>query len=280
MISITENIGDFTKTDSKVQYLQGKKVLIKYGGNAMLDEKQKHNIIANICYLKTAGVFPVIVHGGGPVIANLLDEVNIESEFIHGHRYTDKLALKYVEMALSGNVNKDLVSLIHRHNCKAIGISGKDGKTVIAQKKTDIDLGQVGVVKSVDPTLINLLLRADYIPVISPISAGEDGEDYNINADLFAGHVAGSLGCEDYLVLTNVDGLQDDTGSLITHTNTLELKGELQSVIRGGMIPKIASCITALHTGVKNVHVINGTVHNIILKQLLTDDSFGTKITR
>ncbi len=240
----------------------------------MTDPELQTEILRNICLLKKKGHSIVIVHGGGPFIKITLDEAGIESEFIDGQRKTTSDAMKYVEMALKGRVNGTLVSIINGMGYKAVGLSGKDGQMVLAEKRlhqrnengksTTVDLGQVGDVVKVDPALIDLLLDNDYLPVLTCIASDSSGTDYNINADLFAGHIAGNLSAQQYVVLTDVDGLmldKDDPGSLIREIKLSELeKLKDKGVIQGGMIPKIDSCRTALEKGAVSARIINGTV--------------------
>jgi acetylglutamate kinase len=249
-------------------------LLFKYGGNAMTDPDLQSEILKNICLLKKKGHSIVIVHGGGPFIKLTLDEAGIESEFIDGQRKTTSAAMKYVEMALKGRVNGSLVSIINGMGYKAVGLSGKDGQMVLAEKRLHqrkengksimVDLGQVGDVVEVDPALIDLLLDNDYLPVLTCIASDRGGTDYNINADLFAGHIAGNLSARQYVVLTDVDGLmldKNDPGSLIREIQLSELeKLKENGVIQGGMIPKVDSCRTALENGAGSARIINGTV--------------------
>ncbi|HYW33803.1 MAG TPA: acetylglutamate kinase [Balneolaceae bacterium] len=277
---------------SLAKKLEGHLVLIKYGGNAMVDDEVKRGVIADIVSLKKLGAVPVIVHGGGRVIKKILDDVGLKSEFVDGHRKTDAEAMRYVEMALTGSVNSDLVKLINATEFKAVGLSGKDGGMVVAQKRKhqitvdgetrEVDLGYVGDVKSVNTDLIHTLIDANYIPVISPVSMGTDLENYNINADMFAGHLAGALNVNHYLALTDVDGLLkniDDPSSLVRELDLEKAESEIGNLIEGGMIPKVESCVLALKEGVEAAHIINGTASHSILKELLTKERAGTLIT-
>ncbi len=268
-------------------------LLFKYGGNAMTDPKLKFRVLESICSLKKEGHHVVIVHGGGPFIGFALEEANIESEFIDGQRKTTPEAMEYVEMALKGKVNGSLVSIINAMGFKAVGLSGKDGKTVLAEKrmhqrivkgKADIvDLGQVGDVVSVNPELIRLLLDNDFIPVITCLASDEAGTDYNINADMFAGHIAGAISAEHYVVLTDVDGLlldKDDASTIIREVGLNELMNlKDKGVIQGGMIPKIESCQIALHKGANFARIINGTVPEQIA-ELFANREVGTVIRK
>lgn len=276
----------------KTEGIKGQKILLKYGGNAMIADDLKKHVIDKIIELKKLGAIPIIVHGGGPFIKKLLDMAQIKSEFFGGHRKTEKDAMAYVEMALKGQVNSDIVKLINRAGLKAVGLSGKDGGMVTATKrfyemetngkKESVDLGHVGDVAKVDTSLIELLIMEGYIPVIAPIGVGEDGEDYNINADMFAGHLAGALKVDHYLALTDVDGLRtdkDDPATLIHEISAERAEKEIGKIIQGGMIPKIESCLIALNKGVKSAYIINGTKNNVITDILLTDKGVGTKVT-
>jgi acetylglutamate kinase len=271
--------------------LHGKTILIKAGGNALTDEKTKKQIVSQIAYLHTIGVKPVIVHGGGIEIKQLLDDVGVTSEFVGGHRKTDSRSMSYVEMALSGMVNKEITGLLNHAGVKAVGISGKDGAMVTAKKRyhtetingeeKQSDLGYVGDVLKVDTSLINTLTEAGYIPVVSPVSIGEDGKSYNINADMFAGHLAGELHAEKFFALTNIDVLLkdiDQPDSIINKLTPDEAANLFGTVIQGGMIPKIEACIIALNKDVNSAHIINGMKEESLLRTLLTDESIGTTI--
>ncbi|MBD3166475.1 acetylglutamate kinase [bacterium] len=275
----------------RVRQLKGKTVLIKYGGNAMVDDAAKQNVISDICTLKSLGIDVVVVHGGGPVISELLGKVGLKSRFIGGHRKTDRSTMGYVEMALSGRVNSEIVKLIGFNGYKSVGISGKDGSLVVAKKRIHkvkegetirrSDLGMVGDVKEVNTDLVDALLEKDYIPVIAPIGVGEDLEDYNINADMFAGHMAAALDAEAYVVLTDVDGIcidKDDPETLISAFSSYGARKEIGRIIRGGMIPKVESMLIALDGGVGEAHIVNGMTPRSALEILLTDRETGTTI--
>lgn len=267
-------------------------LLFKYGGNAMTNQSLKKQVLKNICNLKEKGFQVVIVHGGGPFIKQTLEEVNIESEFIDGQRKTTPKAMEYVEMALKGKVNGSLISTINATGHKAVGLSGKDGQTVIATKRLHqhtkngrtemIDLGRVGDVEGVDTSLIELLLENNFIPVITCIASDKNGNDYNINGDLFAGHLAGALSAEQYIILTDVDGLmldKDNPSSMIQELKVAEIN-HLKEIkcIQGGMIPKMDSCEIALKNGAKLARIINGTVPDQI-SALFENQKLGTNIT-
>jgi len=271
--------------------LRGKIVVIKIGGNALIDQKVKVHIIEQIVTLKSLGIIPILIHGGGIDIEKLLKEVGIRSHFIGGHRKTDSNTISYIEMVLSGALNKEFVKLFQQYNIEAVGISGKDAgmvKTIkrfhvleSGEKDSKQDLGFVGDISSVNTRLIELLISNDFLPVISPISIGEDGETYNVNADMFAGHIAGALKAEHYVALSNINGLLkdvDNPNSLIHKLNIGEAEALMGTVIQGGMIPKIESCLTALKKGVNIVNIANGTNRYELLRILLTEDLLGTKI--
>ena len=255
------------------QLSSGTIILIKYGGNAMINDQLKKEIIQHIGSLKDQGYQVVLVHGGGPFIQKILDLAGVESEFVGGHRKTTKEAMQYVEMALKGQVNGNLVSLFNSMGYKAVGISGKDGgmvkakkrihKEMIGQEVKTVDLGQVGDVEEVDVTLINSILSSGFIPVVACLAADENGDDFNINADMFAGHLAGALKADQYLVLTDVDGLMGDINepsSLIKEVSYTKINWLIEEkVIIGGMIPKIESCQIALQQGARCARIINGT---------------------
>lgn len=277
--------------DNHLDQFKGKVVVIKYGGNAMTDKQAQAQVLSQVAALKKAGIFPVIVHGGGPFIKSLFETSGIKSEFIDGHRITLKDSMEVVEQALSGKVNGMLVSELNKLGADAVGLSGKDAGMVRAlkrmhQAKTDtgteeVDLGFVGDVDVINPDLPNLLIDNGYLPVISPVSTGADGEDYNINADMFAGHMAGALNAAAFVAITNVDGLMEDPStpeSKIESITADEAKALFGSVIQGGMIPKVEACLIALEKGVPAAHIISGSTENSILSQLLTNQNVGTLI--
>lgn len=281
----------FEVDEKHLKSLKDKLILIKAGGNALKDEETKNEIVSQISILNQLGAKVVVVHGGGIEIKQLLDDVGVVSEFVGGHRKTDEKAMGYVEMALSGMVNKELVGLLNANDVRAVGISGRDASMVQAKKRFHIvktdgveekhDLGFVGDVDTIDTKLIHTLTDAGYIPVLSPVSSGENGESFNINADMFAGHMAGALKAEKFVALTNIDGLLKDLNdpeSIISELSPEEARKLFGSVIQGGMIPKIEACLIALETGVKSSHIINGTKKGHLLRILLADDRLGTKI--
>ena len=264
-------------------------ILLKIGGNALTNPETKRQIISQVAELHLQGQRFVIVHGGGIEIAQLLDDVGVKSEFIGGHRKTDIRSMTYVEMALSGMVNKELVGLLNHLGVKAVGISGKDAGMVKAKKRVHkengevFDLGFVGDVSIVDSSLIETLTEAGYLPVVSPVSIGEDGHSYNINADMFAGHLAGAIKADKLIALTNIDGLLNDINdpdSIIESLTPAEARSLFGSVIQGGMIPKIESCLIAIQRGVKSAHIINGTKKGSLLRILKENEQEGTIITK
>ncbi|MDA3894304.1 MAG: acetylglutamate kinase [Salinivirgaceae bacterium] len=267
-------------------------ILFKYGGNAMTDEEVKMSVLENILSLKQKGYNIVISHGGGPFIKEMLAQVNIESEFIDGQRYTTPESFKYIEMVLKGQVNSDLVNIINSLGFSAVGLSGKDGNTVIAHKRwhkkvvhgkeQKVDLGQVGDISKVNPKLLNQLLENDFIPVIACIGADNNGPGYNINGDTFAGYLAGALMVEQFVVLTDVDGLlrdKNDSSSIIRKISIPEVKTlKDEGIIQGGMIPKMEACETAINMGAHSAKIINGTKPEQIAN--VNNDAIGTLITK
>lgn len=246
-----------------------KLAVIKYGGNAMLNDKLTTELLKNIAGLYNKGLKIVVVHGGGPFINKNLELAGIESEFIGGHRKTDSKSIKYIEMALKGDVNGKLVRELNNLGLKAVGLSGKDGKLATAVKRfhknenqEEIDLGQVGDVEIISPGIINLLLDNNFVPVVTSIAAGKDGKDYNINADMFAGHLAGALKADEFIMLTDVDGLMEDPEkpeTLLKELQIGKINGLLNNIIKGGMIPKTEACKIALENGAMSAVILNGT---------------------
>lgn len=268
-----------------IQALDRKTVVIKFGGNAMVDETLKSSFAQDIVLLKQVGVNPVIVHGGGPQIGKLLEQIGKESRFIEGMRVTDNETMDVVEMVLGGLVNKQIVSLINRHGGRAVGLTGKDGGMISARKmklgqgEQLHDLGQVGEVESIDPAVVKMLDNDDFIPVIAPIGVGADGVSYNINADLVAGKLASVLGAEKLLLLTNTPGVLDPDGELLTGLEARETDDLIrQGIIHGGMLPKVSCALEAVKSGVKTSHIIDGRVRHSVLLELLTDSGVGTLI--
>ncbi len=275
-----------------IQRFTGKTIVIKYGGNAMENDELKNSFARDIVLMKTVGINPVVVHGGGPQIGDLLKRLNIESQFIEGMRVTDSQTMDVVEMVLGGQVNKDIVNLINQHGGSAIGLTGKDAGLIKARKlkvsrhtpgmdKPEIiDIGHVGEVSSVNANLINRLVSDDYIPVIAPIGVGSDGASYNINADLVAGKVAEALGAEKLMLLTNIAGLMDKEGNVLTGLSTAQVDALIaDGTIYGGMLPKIRCALDAVQGGVGSAIIVDGRVPNAVLLELFTDTGVGTLIT-
>ena len=269
-----------------IQALDRKTVVIKFGGNAMVDEALKSSFAQDIVLLKQVGVNPVIVHGGGPQIGKLLEQIGKKSRFIEGMRVTDNETMDVVEMVLGGQVNKQIVSLINRHGGLAVGLTGKDGGLITARKmklaggdSENNDLGQVGEVESIDPRVVSMLDNDDFIPVIAPIGVGADGASYNINADLVAGELAQVLGAEKLLLLTNTPGVLDPDGNLLTGLSAADTEALIASgVIHGGMLPKVRCALDAVKGGVATSQIIDGRIKHSVLLELLTDSGVGTLI--
>ena len=267
-----------------IQSLAGKIVIIKYGGNAMTSEELRQSVATDIVLLQCVGIKPVIVHGGGPDISNFLNKIGQESKFINGLRYTDKDTMEIVQMVLGGKVNKNIVSLIESVGGKAIGISGIDGSFIKAKKlESDIDLGFVGEITSIDTKIVTKAIDSGYIPVIGSVAISEDcSQTYNINADICASKLASELKAEKLLLLTNVPGLMQDSKDPSTLISTLRLhevkKLYADKIIQGGMIPKIDCCVEAIRMGVKTSHIIDGTLPHSILLELLSNEGIGTMI--
>ena len=270
-----------------IRRFHGKTIVVKYGGNAMTDEALQHSFARDVVLLKLVGMNPVVVHGGGPQIDELLKRVGKKGEFVQGMRVTDSETMDLVEMAL-GLVNKDIVNLINQHGGRAIGLSGKDGAFMRARKMllpdkenaaAMIDIGQVGEVTSIDPEIIALLETREFIPVVSPIGVGPEGESYNINADLVAGKLAEILRAEKLILLTNAPGVLDKDGKLLTGLTPRQVDALFaDGTIHGGMLPKISSALDAARSGVKSVHIIDGRVEHALLLEVLTDQGVGTLI--
>jgi acetylglutamate kinase len=276
-----------------IRRFKGKTIVVKYGGNAMIDERLKNSFARDIVLLKLVGINPVVVHGGGPQIGNLLQRLGKTSEFVQGMRVTDSETMDVVEMVLGGLVNKEIVNLINRHGGSAVGLTGKDGDLIRARKivvkqrspETDepeiIDLGHVGEVESIDPAVVDMLVHDDFIPVIAPIGVGEDGRSYNINADLVAGKMAEVLKAEKLILLTNTRGILDKQGELLTGLSLPEVEALIEDgTISGGMIPKTRCATDALKGGVVSAHIIDGRVDHAVLLELFTDRGIGTLMLR
>jgi acetylglutamate kinase len=265
-----------------------KTIVIKYGGNAMTDERLKNSFARDVVLLKLVGMNPVVVHGGGPQINEMLDRLGKKGEFIQGMRVTDRETMDVVEMVLGGQVNKEIVNLINQHGGKAVGLTGKDGSFIRAKKLMMpskeqvggmIDIGQVGEIDKIDPSLIAFLDSGDFIPVIAPIGVGEGGETYNINADVVAGKLAEILKAEKLVLLTNTPGVLDREGRLLTGLTPREIDAMVaDGTLSGGMLPKIGSALDAARNGVNSVHIIDGRVEHALLLEILTDRGVGTLI--
>jgi acetylglutamate kinase len=265
-----------------------KTIVIKYGGNAMTDDHLKECFAQDVVLLKLVGMNPVVVHGGGPQINEMLDRLGKKGEFIQGMRVTDAETMDVVEMVLGGQVNKEIVNLINRHGGKAVGLTGQDGNFIHAHKllmedmndpTKMIDIGQVGEISAIDPSIINFLDGGDFIPVVAPIGVGENGETYNINADVVAGKLAEILGAEKLILLTNTPGVLDKAGQLLTGLTPKQIDDLVaDGTLSGGMLPKISSALDAARSGVKSVHIIDGRVEHALLLEVLTDEGVGTLI--
>jgi len=280
-----------------IQQFTGKTIVIKFGGNAMVDDKLKAGFARDVVMMKLVGINPVVVHGGGPQIGNLLTELGIESHFVDGMRVTDSKTMDVVEMVLGGAVNKEIVHLINQAGGKAVGVTGKDGQLIKAQKlklsgnisrkkslelqvPEIIDIGQVGEVVSINTDVIDMLTSSNFIPVIAPIGVDDQGRSYNINADLVAGKIAEVLKAEKLMLLTNVSGLQDKSGKVLTGLSTLQVDNLItDGTIFGGMLPKIKCALNAVKSGTISAHIIDGRVNHAALLEIFTDQGVGTKIT-
>jgi len=274
-----------------IRRFRNKTVVVKYGGNAMVDEQLKSGFARDIVLMRLVGINPVVVHGGGPQIGKVLEQIGKESRFVDGMRVTDSETMDVVEMVLGGLVNKDIVNLITRHGGRAVGLTGKDGDLIRARKLTlsrnspeldvpeIIDIGHVGEVASVDATVVDMVVAGGFIPVIAPIGVGEDGHSYNINADLVAGRVAEVLGAEKLMLLTNTGGLLDKQGALLTGLTSSEVDELIaDGTVYGGMLPKIQCALSAVKSGVRSAHIIDGRVEHAVLIELFTDEGVGTLI--
>ncbi len=273
-----------------IRRFSGKTMVIKYGGHAMVDEELKESFAQDIVLLKFVGINPVIVHGGGPQIGQLLEQLGIESQFVRGMRVTDPQTMDVVEMVL-GKINKEIVNLINQHGGRAVGLSGKDAGLILAKKLTvtaegagkagKVDIGLVGEVRAINPSVIEALDRSDFIPVIAPVGVGEHGETYNINADLVAGEVSEALRAEKLILLTDVEGIRDAQGTVMP---TLDIERATQlireGVIGAGMIPKVECCMEALRGGARKTHIIDGRVRHAVILEVFTREGVGTEVVR
>lgn len=274
-----------------IQRFNRSTVVVKYGGHAMVDEQLKQDFALDIILMKYVGMNPIVVHGGGPQIGDFLKRLSMEPEFVDGMRVTDKQTMDVVEMVLVGKVNKEIVSLINQHGGRAVGLSGKDGQLITARKmkyvkdKGDdrppeiIDIGMVGEITSVDNEVLMSLIQSGFIPIIAPVGAGKEGETYNINADLVAGHLAASLNARKLILLTDTQGVLDQEGALLSTLRVDEVRQLISDgTITGGMIPKVNCCVKAINGGVKKAHIIDGRKEHAILLEIFTKLGVGTEI--
>ncbi len=275
-----------------IQKFSGKTIVVKFGGNAMVSEELKNSFARDIVLMKSVGMNPVVVHGGGPQINELLAKLNIKSEFVDGLRVTDSATMDVVEMVLGGTVNKNIVSLINHNGGRAMGLTGKDGQLIKAKKKSlvrhtpdmkapeIIDIGHVGDITSIDKRAIDMLIASDFIPVVAPIGVGEDGASYNINADTVAGALAQALNAEKLILLTNVAGLMDKQGKVLTGLSLNTVNALIaDGTVTGGMLPKIQCALDAIAGGAHSAHIIDGRVNHAVLLEIFTNSGVGTLIT-
>jgi acetylglutamate kinase len=270
-----------------IQRLSGKTVIIKYGGAAMQDDDLTEKILQDITLLKYVGVNPIMVHGGGPEINRFLAALNIEPKFYNGLRITDEQTMEIVQMTLTGKINKDIVAKLNALGAKAIGLCGLDANLIQAEKlppSNGVDLGCVGKIKSINTTLLTLLSKDEYIPVIAPIGVGENGESYNINADTVAGEIAIAMQAEKLMFLTDTDGVrkkEDDPDTLIYEISVAQIKEYIEDgTISGGMLPKVKGCVKSIQQGVNRVHILNGTIPHPLILEIFTDSGIGTMVTK
>jgi acetylglutamate kinase len=270
-----------------IRRFHGRSIVVKYGGNAMTDERLKASFAHDVVLLKLVGMNPVVVHGGGPQIEQLLARLGKKGEFVQGMRVTDEETMDVVEMVLGGQVNKAVVTLINQAGGRAVGLTGQDGAFIVARKmlvpggnaREMVDIGQVGEIEAIDPKVIEVLEVGGFIPVVAPIGVGADGQSYNINADLVAGKLAEVLKAEKLVVLTNTPGVLDKSGQLLTGLTPRKIDALVaDGTLSGGMLPKISSALDAARGGVKSVHIIDGRVEHALLLEILTDEGIGTLI--
>ncbi|MEX2468498.1 MAG: acetylglutamate kinase [Pseudohongiellaceae bacterium] len=274
-----------------IQKFTGRTIVVKYGGNAMVDESLKQSFARDIVLMKLVGMNPIVVHGGGPQIGKVLEQLNIESSFVDGLRVTDSRTMDVVEMVLGGLVNKQIVSLLNSNQGKAVGVTGKDGNLIRAKKLTlkrrggkknteAIDIGQVGEVESINTEVLEMMKDSDFIPVIAPIGADASGASYNINADSVAGEIASILKAEKLILLTNVAGVQDKNGKVLTGLSVRQVARLIaDKTLHGGMLPKVECALDAVRSGVTSAHIIDGRVEHAVLLEIFTDEGVGTLIT-
>ncbi len=276
---MSEKIKTLLEALPYISKFAGSIFVIKYGGAAMEEASLKKEFAKDVALLKYVGINPVIVHGGGPMIGKLLKDLQIPTRFVDGLRVTDEKTLEVAEMVLSGSVNKEIVKNINDMGGKAIGLSGKDGRLLMAKQVAGKDIGLVGEIVSVDVAIIKDISRHGYIPVIAPIADGVDGKAYNINADTAAGSIAAALSAEKFILLTDVEGVMDKDGKLISMLKRSEIEKLIEnSTVTGGMIPKVTCCTDALKAGVREAHVVDGRVPHAILLEVFTDSGIGTEI--
>jgi acetylglutamate kinase len=291
--SLVEKAGILVEALPYIRRFYEKTVVIKYGGHAMIDEMLKESFARDIVLMKYIGINPVVVHGGGPQIGKMLERIGKKSDFRAGMRVTDSETMDIVEMVLAGKLNKDIVNLINRNGGLAVGLSGKDGQLIEARKlhvyryqgddqpPEIIDIGLVGEVQRINVEILRTFEKSNIIPVIAPVGVGQDGETFNINADLVAGYVASALGAKKFILMTDVPGAFDASGQLISSMTIGEAADLLQEeVLRGGMIPKVQCSIDALQAGVEKVHIVDGRVPHAVLLEIFTDAGIGTEIIR
>lgn len=276
-----------------IKTFNGKTIVIKYGGNAMVEEHLKTGFARDIIMMKYIGLNPVVVHGGGPQIGKVLEAMKIESRFVQGMRVTDSATMDVVEMVLGGKVNKEIVRNINLQGGNAVGLSGKDGNLIRARKlemkavnpdtltPEIIDIGMVGEVESIDPTIISSLEQHNFLPVIAPVGVGAQGETYNINADLVAGHIAAALKAEKLILLTDIEGVKNKAGELISTIDIRKVPELIEDgTISGGMIPKLNCCVDAINAGVMKTHIIDGRMEHACLLEMFTNQGIGTAVAR
>lgn len=275
-----------------IQRFTGATIVVKFGGHAMVEEHLQESFARDIVLMKLVGINPVVVHGGGPQIGKLLEKLNIKSEFVNGMRVTDSQTMDIVEMVLGGSVNKAIVSSINRNGGKAIGITGKDGQLIRAERiqvtrnapgldvPEILDMGQVGAVRQIDRQILDVVIASDFIPVIAPVGADQEGNTYNINADLVAGKIAEVMQAEKLMLLTNVEGLKDGDGEVLTGLSAARVDELIaDGIVHGGMLPKISCALDAVKSGVHSAHIVDGRVPHAVLLEIFTDAGMGTKIT-
>ena len=292
-LSNAKNIAKvLTESLPYIQKFTGRTVVVKYGGNAMVDEALKQSFARDIVLMKLVGINPIVVHGGGPQIGRLLERLNIESSFVDGLRVTDSQTMDVVEMVLGGLVNKEIVSLLNKNQGKAVGLSGKDGNLIRAKKlkikrkgsklaDEAMDIGQVGEVVSINTEILDVMKDSDFIPVIAPIGADSDGSSYNINADSVAGEIASVLGAEKLILLTNITGVQDKKGNVLTGLSIKQVDTLIaDKTITGGMLPKVECALNAVKKGVTSATIVDGRVEHAVLLEIFTDEGVGTLISK